>query len=272
MRERSVNCPRGHGEMKLQKTKKCIMFRGESLELDVEHLVCSVCGLEAGTLEQTGKVQKAIADAYREKVGMLSGKEIIQKRHKTKLSQQKLADMAKVGIASIKRWEGGMVQSKAMDQLLRNIFKGICSGDDYTGNRALSLARVKLVLHGFEEELKTRILKVNDRMLYAAKYLFYADMVAHRELGISMTGATYAVLPQGPQLNNYKELVEEIRKADEREAEPLSEEEKRIIHRIAKKFNKKTLAYHSSHRETVCKIAPIGSIIPYSISKDLIEI
>lgn len=34
-------------------------------------------------------------------------------------------------------------------------------------------------------------------MLYAAKYLWYADMVAFRDLGRSITGASYAALPMG---------------------------------------------------------------------------
>ena len=38
-------------------------------------------------------------------------------------------------------------------------------------------------------------------------------MVAFRNIGRSMTGATYAALPYGPQLNNYSDLIDEIKKA-----------------------------------------------------------
>ena len=38
--------------------------------------------------------------------------------------------------------------------------------------------------------------------LYAAKFFWYADMLAFRDLGSSMTGAGSAALPLGPQLNN----------------------------------------------------------------------
>ncbi|MBW2105579.1 MAG: DUF4065 domain-containing protein [Deltaproteobacteria bacterium] len=66
--------------------------------------------------------------------------------------------------------------------------------------------------------LGKRILKRRDKMLFAAKYLWYADMVAFRDLGKSMTGSAYAALPYGPQLNNYRELIDEIKNADETSA------------------------------------------------------
>ena len=50
----------------------------------------------------------------------------------------------------------------------------------------------------FEQKLGRVLLKKTDRMLYAAKYLWYADMVAYRDLGAGMTGAGYAALPLGP--------------------------------------------------------------------------
>jgi hypothetical protein len=70
------------------------------------------------------------------------------------------------------------------------------------------------VLDSFEKELGRPLLKKDDRMLYAAKYLWYADMVSFRDLGRGMTGATYAALPMSPQLNNYRDLVDEIFRAD----------------------------------------------------------
>ena len=42
-----------------------------------------------------------------------------------------------------------------------------------------------------------------------------------------MTGATYAALPQGPQLDNYAELAEYIREANESKSEPLNGRRKR---------------------------------------------
>ncbi len=71
--------------------------------------MCEECGLSIGTIEQTAATQNAIADAYREKVGLLSGKEIKKERSERKWSQKALAERSGVGIASIKRWENGIV-------------------------------------------------------------------------------------------------------------------------------------------------------------------
>jgi hypothetical protein len=109
-------------------------------------------------------------------------------------------------------------------------------------------------------------------MLFAAKYLWYADMVAHRELGESMTGSTYAALPYGPQLNNYRDLVDDIMRVDESAAVPLTDEEKRIINRIAMRFPKEQMVYEATHKEKIWKRYPKGAIIPYPDSAELTEL
>ena len=70
------------------------------------------------------------------------------------------------------------------------------------------------VRHAVADHGSGNLLRPTDRLLYAAKYLWYANMVAFRETGQGiMTGATYAALPYGPQLNNYADLVDLIREA-----------------------------------------------------------
>jgi putative zinc finger/helix-turn-helix YgiT family protein len=207
MNETRMLCPRGHKEMVIKRIQKSIAFRGTRLSFPVEQYVCPECGAEAGTVKQTAAIQKSIADAYRKAVGLLTGKEIVESRKRMKLTQEDLAKKMNVGIASIKRWEGPSIQSKSMDQALRIALRGQNMGDCCTGNRTFSIARIKLVLTELESLLGRKLLKKNDKMLFAAKYPWYADMVAHRETGQSMTGATYAALPLGPQLNNYKDLI-----------------------------------------------------------------
>jgi len=126
------------------------------------------------------------------------------------------------------------------------------------------------VLRQFESILGKRILKKRDKMLFAAKYLWYADMVAFRDLGESMTGSTYAALPYGPQLNNYRDLIDEIKNADESIAEHLSQEEKRVISKIAMTFPEEQMVYDAAHKEKIWKRRPIGAIIPHSDSAKLI--
>ena len=269
MKETGMSCPNGHGKIVIKKVRKKVAFRGINIIVPIEQYICQVCGVEASTIDQAADIQKAISDAYRKAVNLLTGKEIVDKRKRLKLTQEALAKRMNVGIASIKRWEGGTIQSKSMDHALRIALGGQSVGDSCTGNRPFSIPRIKLVLKEFESILGKHILKKNDKMLFAAKYLWYADMVAHRETGESMTGSTYATLPYGPQLNNYKDLIDDIMKADEAKAEPLSPEEKRIITRIALKFPKERMVYDAAHKEKIWKKQPNGAIIPYPDSAEL---
>jgi hypothetical protein len=115
-------------------------------------------------------------------------------------------------------------------------------------------------------------MKKNDKMLFAAKYLWYADMTAFRKTCEGITGATYAALTYGPQMNNYRELIDDIRRAGDTDAEPLSEEEKGIIVGIAQRFPQDQMVYDASHREAVWKEKATGALIPYSDAVRLKEI
>jgi putative zinc finger/helix-turn-helix YgiT family protein len=272
MKEIGMSCPNGHGKMVIKKARKRVTFRGVNIIVPIEQYICTVCSVEASTIDQATAIQKAISDAYRKAANLLTGKEIVEKRKRLKLTQAALAKRMNVGIASIKRWEGGTIKSKSMDHALRIALEGQSVGDSCTGNRTFSIPRIKLVLKEYESVLGKHILKKNDKMLFAAKYLWYADMVAHRETGESMTGSTYAALPYGPQLNNYRDLIDDIIKANESSAEPLSPEEKRIINRIAMKFPEERMVYEAAHKEKIWKRQPNGAIIPYPDSAELMGI
>jgi putative zinc finger/helix-turn-helix YgiT family protein len=272
MPEKKIICPNGHNNMTLIKAEKEMMFKGINIKFLAEHYKCQECGTEVGTVEQTAAIQRAISDAYRKGMGLLTSAEIRENRKILGLTQNELAKRMNVGIASIKRWEGGLIQSKAMNNALVNAFTGKTIGNNYTGNRAFSIERIKLIMREFEMLLDQDFIEEGDMLLFDAKYAWYADMVAFREQGRSLTGATYAALPHGPQLNNYKELVELIRNADETKAEPLTQEEKRILVRIAKKFPNKQEIIDAAHREEVWKKKSAGALMPYSDAFNLTEI
>jgi putative zinc finger/helix-turn-helix YgiT family protein len=258
--------------MKLRKINKTVSFRGLEIPCQVEAYICPECGLEAGTVHSAGTLQRELAEAFRKRTGLLTGEEIKSLRKERGLTQQELADRLKIGVASIKRWETGLIQTKSMDQALRIQLDGDVLGNDISGNRSFSINRIKLVLKTFEKKLGKTLLRKTDRMLYAAKYLWYADMLAFRDLGAGLTGAGYAALPLGPQLNNYRDLVGEIQRAPEAEAEPLSREELLIIDKIAGTFPNERLVYQAAHREKVWQDKPVGAAIPYSEAKGLTEI
>jgi putative zinc finger/helix-turn-helix YgiT family protein len=272
MEKKKLRCPAGHGEMKLTNKQKHMNFKGVDIDYPVGCFICPTCGLEAGTLAQGADIQKTMADAYRKKVGLMTGKEIIEGRKKQHLTQDALASRMKVGIASIKRWEGGIIQSKSMDKMLRQALSGHLCGDLLTGNRPFVIPRVKMALLYLEKVIGVKVLKERDKMLFASKYMWYIDMQAYRETGQSITGATYAALPMGPQLNNYKDLVEEIISATLQQTEPLTEEEKWIIEKVASAFPRTRDVYNASHRETVWKEKSTGNTIPYSDAYRLTEL
>jgi len=273
MEKEKMKCPKGHGAMEIVKKEKHATFRDVEINYLVKIFQCPVCSLEVGTLGQTAEIQKTIADAYRKKMGLLTSREIVDGRTKLGLTtQQGLADRMRVGIASIKRWEGAIIQSKSMDAMLRHTLVGEICGDPFTGNRLFSIPRIKLALHQLSRELGRKILKKGDRMLFAAKYSWYLDMVAFKETGRSITGATYAALPHGPQINNYKDLLDEIMGADEAIAEALTDEERRIIRRVALVFPTDQQVFDAAHRELIWKEKTTGAMIPYTDVNRLMEI
>lgn len=92
---------------------------GESFTVQVSGLRCDECGFQTVDSEQSAQFTKAISDAYRAAHGLLTGKEIRARRARLKMTQQEFADYLGTGVASVKRWEAGQVQERAMDQLIR---------------------------------------------------------------------------------------------------------------------------------------------------------
>jgi transcriptional regulator with XRE-family HTH domain len=60
---------------------------------------------------------RKIADAYRRDHDLYTSEEI--KAIRGKITQQQFADALGVGVASVKRWELGLVQDKGNDRLIR---------------------------------------------------------------------------------------------------------------------------------------------------------
>jgi putative zinc finger/helix-turn-helix YgiT family protein len=253
--------------MKRERASKSLVFRGTEIQVGFERYVCPACATQVEDPAMAAVNQRAIADEYRKASHLLTSGEIAEGRRRLGISQEELARRANVGVASVKRWEAGLIQTRAMDDALRRALAGgELPCDPYHGNRTLSLYRIKLVLEEFNRILKHKLLtqRPDDRLLYSGKYLWYADMVAMRETGQSITGATYAALPKGPQLNNYKELVPLIHEADESMAEPLTDQEKRVIARVAMRFPTDQSIYRAVHEEEVWKTKTRGDLLPYA--------
>ncbi|SDU67617.1 type II TA system antitoxin MqsA family protein [Desulfobacula phenolica] len=258
-----INCPKCRSAMEEKGIDRCVAFRGIDLDIIEEVFVCSVCGLCAGTIQSAGKIQQTIADAYREQTGLLSGEKIKELRKAKGMTQKKLAELTGFGIASIKRWETGAIQSKSMDLVLRQHLINDWDINNVTGNRSFSIPRILLVALAFKAELCRTILKKDDKRLFAVKYIWYADMFAKKMLGRSMTGATYANLSYGPQLNNYRELLDEIKNADAAKAQPLTSEELNIIKKISHTFPENQMIFDAAQKEPAWLETSVGELISY---------
>ncbi len=92
---------------------------GEEFTVQVDGLSCSNCDFETIDNEQSGQLTRLVSDAYRKKQVLLTGPEIKAAREKLSMSQRDFADYLGVGSASVKRWESGQIQDRAMDRLMR---------------------------------------------------------------------------------------------------------------------------------------------------------
>jgi putative zinc finger/helix-turn-helix YgiT family protein len=175
--------------MELGTIDKPMTFKGVEIHVAAQAFVCPTCGLEAGTVETAAELRVTIADAYRAAQGLLTSGEIKALRKSRRLSQKKLAEQMNIGIAGIKRWETGTVQSASMDRALRM-------------------------------QLQCRNIKDSDTNV----------------------------------------------------AEPLSDEEMRIIRKVAERFPAEQSVFDAAHKEKVWQERNIGALIPYSCAGELTEI
>lgn len=259
-----MNCPKGHGAMETKRVERVVPFKGVDVNIIEDAFVCPECNLSAGTVTSAGKIQRTIAEAYREQNGLLTGKKIKRLRKEKEMTQAALAEASGFGLASIKRWETGAIQTQSADRTLRLYLLDHCQENPLTGNQNFSIPRIRLVGEAFKDALGRAILIANDQMLFAAKYLWYADMLAKKEIGRSMTGATYANLTYGPQLNNYRDLLEDIQNAAVSEIEELTPNELAIIDRIAKTFPEDRMVFDAAHKEPAWLETKTGELISYS--------
>jgi putative zinc finger/helix-turn-helix YgiT family protein len=92
---------------------------GESFAVEMDGLKCSQCGFETIDSEQSAEFTQLISDEYRKTHGLLTGEEIRSRRNQLGMTQQRFSEYLGTGVASVKRWEVGQIQDRAMDQLIR---------------------------------------------------------------------------------------------------------------------------------------------------------
>lgn len=108
----------GKGRFRPRVTEVTSTFRRESISVKARLEVCSHCGFELVRREDMGGFSLLVVDEYRRKHGLLTSAEIRERRERLRMSQEAFARYLGVGVASVKRWELGLVQDKAMNELM----------------------------------------------------------------------------------------------------------------------------------------------------------
>lgn len=92
---------------------------GETFPVRVSGYRCTHCGFQTIDSQQSGEFTRTVSDAYRVAHGYLTSAEIRARRTLMGMTQQQFSEYLGTGIASVKRWEVGQIQDKAMDALIR---------------------------------------------------------------------------------------------------------------------------------------------------------
>lgn len=120
-------------------------FKGRCYSVEVKGEVCSCCGYTIIEGSEVPKLMRQLADLHREEEKLLTSAQIQSRRSDLRMTQQEFADYLRVGVASVKRWENGQVQEKAMDELIR-----IKTDAEYAGRIRDSLSSTVFSLDGIQ--------------------------------------------------------------------------------------------------------------------------
>ena len=98
-----------------------VHFRGQTeLVNDAEVMRCAVCEEILFAPGQSDALQRRAADAFRPRVGLLTGRQIVDFRGTLGLTQARLETAMGVPPKTVARWEiGSVIQSCAADRFLR---------------------------------------------------------------------------------------------------------------------------------------------------------
>ena len=94
-------------------------LQGERVAVTLKAPRCMNCGRVVILGKNTRAYHRAVSDAYRRKVGLLTIDEIDRLRRNLRMTRPDFAGFVFVGIAALKRWRRGEIQTRALDRLVR---------------------------------------------------------------------------------------------------------------------------------------------------------
>jgi putative zinc finger/helix-turn-helix YgiT family protein len=117
-----IQCPECRASLREQMASLTGSRKGESFVVEMDALVCPRCDFKTVPRRRAAQFAKRIANAYRQKHGLLTSLDLKDMRAALCMTQKQFYDLVGVGEASGKRWELGEVQTRAMDRLVRYAF------------------------------------------------------------------------------------------------------------------------------------------------------
>lgn len=111
----------GKGELENRTAVAEGEIKGEKYTVETQALVCNTCGHTAIEGKHAQEFMRRVSDAYRRAHNLLTSDRIRSIRGG--LTQLQFAQELEVGLASVKRWELGLVQDKSSDRLMRDFEK-----------------------------------------------------------------------------------------------------------------------------------------------------
>lgn len=130
-------CPGCAAGMQEVKDSLVFLVNGEEVIVpDSPHLLCQKCGEIMMRLDESRKLREKALELYRGKYKLLFADEILSLRERLDLTQAELAELLRLGVNTISRWESGRnVQTAAMDVLLR-LVRDVPGSLEYLRKRA----------------------------------------------------------------------------------------------------------------------------------------
>ena len=94
-------------------------LKGEPVSVTVNVPQCRNCGRVVILGKHSRAYHRAVSEAYRRKMGLATMEEIDSLRRRLKMTWPEFASYVLVGIATLKRWKRGEIQTRALDRLVR---------------------------------------------------------------------------------------------------------------------------------------------------------
>ena len=177
-----LSCMEEH-EVDIVEVMEHVGFKGVEIDFNATYEHCSKSDEYFANEDMIRANDLAVKDTYREKIGLLTSKEIVSLREKYGVSQKDFAEILDWGMATITRYENHQVQDRAHDDILRKI-----SADPQWFIEILNRAKNRLSPKAFDYYYRTasaQYRKRKNQYLIASIQAVYADLDKEESTGFT---------------------------------------------------------------------------------------